>query len=160
MLTLYFPVLLLSLSTQTSVFNLSLAPLTIPPDIKLHSPKAPATVTGFCSKSVPLLTQGLPLALCYPSCPPTFHSLPLHWLANGSASVVVVVAVFGFLGFWMLVILQRCQAPVPSVLLEMIRNNNTYDLSHGGTESESGVCAGSAGLECETPAVIWLTCQL
>lgn len=105
------------LSIPLSVFNLSLAPLTIPPDIKLHSPKAPATVTGYCSKSVPLWHRApIGSVLPFPR-PPTFHS-PLHWLANRSASVVVVVAVFGFLGFWMLVLLQRCQAPVQFILLQ------------------------------------------
>lgn len=76
-LNLFIPQFFFHAFHPCSVFNLSLAPLTIPADIKLHSPKAPATVTGYCSKSAPYSDTGLLLAQCYSSCPPTFHSL-LH----------------------------------------------------------------------------------
>lgn len=51
-LSLYFP-----------FYNcVSLAPLSIPPGLKLHSPKTPTTVTGYSSKSLPLIPIQIPLA--------------------------------------------------------------------------------------------------
>lgn len=56
-LSLYFP-----------FYNcVSLAPLSIPPGLKLHSPKTPTTVTGYSSKSLPrspFRSHWLTISLC------------------------------------------------------------------------------------------------
>lgn len=57
-----------------------LAPLSIPPGLKLHSPKTPTTVTGYSSKSLPLIpiqrSHWLTISLCLP--PPT--ACCIDWL--------------------------------------------------------------------------------
>ncbi len=83
------------------------APPSVPPAIKLHSPKTPTTVTGYSSKFPRHLWPpiGSTITVWTPPLPPQPDSL-LHWLVNSFALVEVAeVVVVGFLfvlraGLW------------------------------------------------------------